>query len=245
MGASNTTPNLGLSQFEDSDKPTWLGDYTGDMAKIDSYVTTVDGQIVSISANVLTAVRAADSATAAVAEAERDLSASVQALASSTSAALENQKAEIEGSISTLSAQSATIEDLFMSVTIAPRDYAVNSSQSLPVFTAPFPLDVTSIRLVQWPGGAGGVTQSDSNFWTVTAQKINVGGTAQIAIAAKTTKVTGGSAISSRMPWTFDTSILANPQMVAGETFNMSFTPTGTPPQIDGPIIISVGYRPR
>lgn len=36
MGAVNKTPNLRLSQFGDDDKPSWIGDYTSDMAKIEA-----------------------------------------------------------------------------------------------------------------------------------------------------------------------------------------------------------------
>lgn len=36
MSASNKTPNLKLSQFIGTDKPTWLGDYNTDMQKIDT-----------------------------------------------------------------------------------------------------------------------------------------------------------------------------------------------------------------
>lgn len=35
MSSSTKTPNYNLSQFADADKPTWRGDYTGDMARID------------------------------------------------------------------------------------------------------------------------------------------------------------------------------------------------------------------
>lgn len=36
MSSSTKTPYYNLSQFADADKPTWRGDYTGDMAKIDN-----------------------------------------------------------------------------------------------------------------------------------------------------------------------------------------------------------------
>lgn len=36
MTATNHTENYNLSQFVGSDRPTWLGDYNGDMAKIDA-----------------------------------------------------------------------------------------------------------------------------------------------------------------------------------------------------------------
>ncbi len=36
MTATNHTNNYNLSQFVGTDRPTWLGDYNGDMAKIDA-----------------------------------------------------------------------------------------------------------------------------------------------------------------------------------------------------------------
>lgn len=36
MSSQKKTPYYNLSQFEDNDKPTWRGDYTGDMGKIDT-----------------------------------------------------------------------------------------------------------------------------------------------------------------------------------------------------------------
>ena len=36
MTATNHTANYDLSQFAGSDRPTWLGDYNGDMKKIDA-----------------------------------------------------------------------------------------------------------------------------------------------------------------------------------------------------------------
>lgn len=36
MTATNHTKNYNLSQFAGIDRPTWLGDYNGDMSKIDS-----------------------------------------------------------------------------------------------------------------------------------------------------------------------------------------------------------------
>ena len=36
MTATNHTKNYNLSQFAGTDRPTWLGDYNGDMTKIDT-----------------------------------------------------------------------------------------------------------------------------------------------------------------------------------------------------------------
>lgn len=42
MSSTNHTPNLGLSQFLGTDKPTWLGDYNSDMEKIDRSVHNLE-----------------------------------------------------------------------------------------------------------------------------------------------------------------------------------------------------------
>lgn len=41
MASSKQTPNTKLSQFAASDRPTIIGDYNGDMLKIDRAVTAV------------------------------------------------------------------------------------------------------------------------------------------------------------------------------------------------------------
>lgn len=43
MASTNKTKNIGLSQFEAADKPTWLTDYNNDMEKIDLAVVPVGG----------------------------------------------------------------------------------------------------------------------------------------------------------------------------------------------------------
>lgn len=41
MTATNHTANYNLSQFEPTDRPTWQGDYNGDMKKIDAAIHVV------------------------------------------------------------------------------------------------------------------------------------------------------------------------------------------------------------
>ena len=64
MSSINKTPHYNLSQFGDSpdDKPSWRGDYTGDMSKIDSqmYRNATDATTAASTAN--TAKKAADNA---------------------------------------------------------------------------------------------------------------------------------------------------------------------------------------
>lgn len=56
MTATNHTENYNLSQFAGSDRPTWLGDYNGDMAKIDAQLKRNADDIASATAGGLTTV---------------------------------------------------------------------------------------------------------------------------------------------------------------------------------------------
>lgn len=56
MTATNKTANYELSQFVGTDRPTWLGDYNGDMAKIDAQLKQNADDIASAAAGGLTSV---------------------------------------------------------------------------------------------------------------------------------------------------------------------------------------------
>ena len=56
MTATNHTENYNLSQFVGTDRPTWLVDYNGDMAKIDAQLKQNADDIASASAGGLTSV---------------------------------------------------------------------------------------------------------------------------------------------------------------------------------------------
>lgn len=51
MTASNHTKNYNLSQFAGTDRPTWLGDYNGDMTKIDAQLKKNADDIATASAS--------------------------------------------------------------------------------------------------------------------------------------------------------------------------------------------------
>ena len=52
MSATNTTTNLGLSQFVNTDVPAWRQDYNGDMLKIDNaYTADISGATAETSAD--------------------------------------------------------------------------------------------------------------------------------------------------------------------------------------------------
>lgn len=56
MTATNHTKNYNLSQFAGTDRPTWLGDYNGDMAKIDARLKKNADDIAASAAGRLTTV---------------------------------------------------------------------------------------------------------------------------------------------------------------------------------------------
>lgn len=56
MTATNHTENYNLSQFAGTDRPTWLVDYNGDMAKIDAQMKRNADDIASAAAGGLTSV---------------------------------------------------------------------------------------------------------------------------------------------------------------------------------------------
>ena len=56
MTASNHTKNYSLSQFSGTDRPTWLHDYNGDMAKIDAQMKANADAIEQATAGGLTSV---------------------------------------------------------------------------------------------------------------------------------------------------------------------------------------------
>lgn len=56
MTATNHTDNYNLSQFVGTDRPTWLGDYNGDMAKIDARMKANADAIEQAAAGGLTSV---------------------------------------------------------------------------------------------------------------------------------------------------------------------------------------------
>ena len=63
MTATNHTENYNLSQFVGTDRPTWLGDYNGDMEKIDAQLKQNADDIASATAGSLTSVSHTDDLT--------------------------------------------------------------------------------------------------------------------------------------------------------------------------------------
>lgn len=60
MTATSHTANYDLSQFASEDRPTWLGDYNGDMAKIDAQMKKNADAIQDVAGNMGITQTAAD-----------------------------------------------------------------------------------------------------------------------------------------------------------------------------------------
>lgn len=60
MTATNHTANYNLSQFTGTDRPTWLGDYNGDMTKIDAQLKKNADAITSSAGGLKTVAHTAD-----------------------------------------------------------------------------------------------------------------------------------------------------------------------------------------
>lgn len=60
MTATNHTANYNLSQFAGTDRPTWLGDYNGDMAKIDAQLKKNADAVSSLAGGLTTVSHTAD-----------------------------------------------------------------------------------------------------------------------------------------------------------------------------------------
>lgn len=60
MTATNHTKNYSLSQFVGTDRPTWLGDYNGDMTKIDAQLKKNADAITSAGGGLKTVAHTTD-----------------------------------------------------------------------------------------------------------------------------------------------------------------------------------------
>lgn len=184
---------------------------------------------------------AADSAAEAAAPADDTIAALIASPGSGTRAQLDGRYATTDA-LTALQEQSASVEDLFVTgVITAAGGSAITGSTSRPVLTAPFPLEITSIRVMFW---SANIAASDTNYWSVEARRFDSVGT-DTTFATKTTKITGGQAIVSRRPWAFDAVVFgAGKTLAAADTLSLAFLPTGTTTDITGLAIVTVGYRP-
>jgi hypothetical protein len=128
-----------------------------------------------------------------------------------------------------------TIEDLQCGTLLGD----IPSTQTYPVLIAQTASKAMALALVC----SGGITASDSNYWTVELKRYRAG-TATL-IATKTTKVTGGQAVTANVPWTFSgvTFDTTYQQLSVDDALVLVCTKTGTPSDLSR-CYASVRYEP-
>ena len=141
--------------------------------------------------------------------------------------------------VAALAAVTPTIEELIVAGTV--RDYLNSTSGSSPILVAPFPLQIISVSLIVW---FNDVAASDTNWWEFRLNKLTVGSVGT-QIATKNTKVTGGTAITKRVDWNFDTVSWNTTEatLAKGDALQVAGYPTGTPGTVSQPLV-TVRYRP-
>lgn len=119
---------------------------------------------------------------------------------------------------------------------------SLSASDSIPVFVAPFPCLIPYAVIVNV--GSSTIAASDEDYWTVEIKRIHA--TTHSAIATKTTKTTGGQAITRYVAWDFgavtfdaDAALLA-----ADDVVEFVFTKTGSPGSLAN-ALLEVRYEPR
>jgi hypothetical protein len=137
-----------------------------------------------------------------------------------------------------LADETPSIEELTSNGTI---ETTISATTSEALFIARFALTVEALSLVKW--NTGDIAASDVDYWTVELSRYRGGvGT---AVATKTTKVTGGQAITSRHSWSFDAVAFnaVTKAFQAGDVLAMVWTKTGVPANI-GQRAYTLNYRP-
>lgn len=125
-----------------------------------------------------------------------------------------------------LSGALASVEELVAAGVLFKGTIAAASSY--PCFVAPFACTVETLALSVWDGGVS-IAADDTNYWTVVLRRFRAA--VSVDISTKTTKVTGGEAVSSRRPWTFDAYSFdpTNKTLAKDDIVSVAFTPTGSP----------------
>lgn len=115
----------------------------------------------------------------------------------------------------------------------------ISGTLSAPIMIAEFPLRILAATF--WCHG-GSLAASDSNYFTIDLSRNRAN--SRVTIATKTTKVTGGEAISQRTAWLWDAIPfdLSNSILAKGDAVEMVFTLTGSA-SLTGPSALSVRYE--
>jgi hypothetical protein len=170
-----------------------------------------------------------------------------------------------------LQEQTASTEDLCFTTHIqtgATTTWPNTSTQSVPLFSAPFRLAIQRVAMLMW-SSTGNAGLSDSSYWLVELRKHSADNATTTLVAQKSTRlnavtspttpaqpgstglVPAGTAIAARIPWVFSSAILAGVTLEAGESLSWNTFPVPTsgtnpapPTAMYGPVALTIGYRP-
>ena len=107
MASTNHTTNYNLSQYIGGDKPTYLGDYNGDMQKIDAQMKTNADNIATAISGVESATSTANSAVS-TANSAQSTANSASTTANSASTTASNAQSTANSALSTATSAQAT-----------------------------------------------------------------------------------------------------------------------------------------
>lgn len=164
-----------------------------------------------------------------------------------TQAALDAEIAERETvdetlaiDLGALTAEVDTLSTGYISAVYSPVSISSSTlSTAVPfVFIAPFTCVINYAAIVT---AAAGIAASDTDYWSVELRRYRAGVSA--VIATKTTRVTGGQAVTQYVPWVFGTLDPANKVLQAGDTVAFFFTETLNAASWSN-IMLEVGYTP-
>lgn len=122
MSSTNKTPNYNLSQFVDSDKPSWRGDYNSDMSKIDTGIKSacIEAQAAAtIATDAKSGVQQLDTRVDTVettATSALSLAQSNETNLGATEAELTQHKAQASSQVNTINSQISAINANITSV---------------------------------------------------------------------------------------------------------------------------------
>lgn len=157
-------------------------------------------------------------------------------------------KAQTTDALTAVQDAMATVEDLFVTH-YREASITATSGTNMTLFCCPFPLRLTSLTVTTW--GMTNIPKSDTDWWLARLRYGNPTGPGTgtaIPVATKTTRVTAGAepageAMTAMVPWSFATTDLTT-EYTAGQVINLSWGKTGSPPDIVGPMVVTIGYRP-
>jgi hypothetical protein len=153
----------------------------------------------------------------------------------------QNEAVTAHAAIDEIATKAANVQELFAS---GYYSNPISVSLSFPIFTAPFALQAKQVSVVFY--ATVDMPADDVNYWRIAVRRTrNNLSTGVGEIAAKSTQLTGGEAITSKVDWNYDT-VTFSPTfsvLLKGDTVDLSCVKTGTPPNLVG-TLCTVRYEP-